>query len=482
MIRTFLYFCIAMSICHDAVANDLRDYVAAALTDNYALISSALGVEEQVHQLKVSRAGLLPNVNLSASYAWNRNTSFADNAADSQDRFDQQNYSLSLSQSLFDLETILGVKGARLSLSRKKLELERDRIDTMNNVINAYFGYLRAYAQHRTTHSELQSSNERVAQIRRSHELGNVARTDVFEAEADRARVISTLEVQENALELARQGLIEVSLLKGDPSRDIGDDIEIIPISKTAYQGWKNYTHHHNFDFLISQKQVETARNDVNARAARFAPNVSLNANYARSRSNNDGAMAPPMNGHSQSESVTLNLSAPIFAGGSNIYGLKAVRSAYKIARNDFLDTQNRVMTELNDAYLNVNSSVRSVAILQGAVELNRQSYKKIQKAYELGSRSLTDVAAAEAALFNAIRDYNNARYDYLIHLSDFHQINGSLNFAMVEELSSQMIAIEGVGGSEDQTIGAAVTPETKETIETGWRPILTQQTARRRP
>ena len=57
----------------------------------------------------------------------------------------------------------------------------------------------------------------------------------------------------------------------------------------------------------------------------------------------------------------------------------------------------------------------------------------------ELGSRSLMDVLNAERQLYAAVREYNNARYDYVFNTLSLKQVAGVLNAADLTSLTMFM-------------------------------------------
>ena len=54
----------------------------------------------------------------------------------------------------------------------------------------------------------------------------------------------------------------------------------------------------------------------------------------------------------------------------------------------------------------------------------------------ELGARSLMDVLNAERKLYGAVREYNNARYDYVFNTLSLKQVAGVLSTADLTSLT----------------------------------------------
>ncbi|UJF20372.1 TolC family protein (plasmid) [Vibrio sp. SS-MA-C1-2] len=63
-----------------------------------------------------------------------------------------------------------------------------------------------------------------------------------------------------------------------------------------------------------------------------------------------------------------------------------------------------------------------------------------MQRAYELGTRTVTDLLAADTKLFNSLRDYESARYDYVIELISLSQLRGGLTVSTIKKIMQLMI------------------------------------------
>ena len=429
-------FCMLASPAH---AMSLGDYVEAALENNYSLQSTTLSLESERLQQKITRGALLPSLRASSSVAYNRNKTINIGVPDAVDEFEQRNFSLSLSQTLFDVGVFLDQKASRIDLSRAELRTRSDTVRTINDTVNAYFGYLQALAQLRTTRLERETSRTRLTQIRRSFELGNVAKTDVLEAEANLEGVRGRIITQENDVRIALRALEEITLSNDTPSFDIRPNSIVQGLDLAETRAYKDNIADYNYDVLIADKDVESARNDLDASSAEFFPTLSLSASHSYSDSSAQGASTLPASGKSQSQSITVNASLPLFTGGTRIYGVKKAKADYRIARINYNDTRNRITADLDDALFNVNTNARSIAILRGSVTSSQQSYQSLKRAYELGTRSLSDLLGAEGDLYNAIRDYYNARYDYVINYTNLHQINGSLDREIIAAITADM-------------------------------------------
>lgn len=73
----------------------------------------------------------------------------------------------------------------------------------------------------------------------------------------------------------------------------------------------------------------------------------------------------------------------------------------------------------------------RRQAIISGNAALDAT-----QTGYEVGTRNVVDVLEAQRNLYRAVRDYNNARYNYIIDTLSLKLAAGTLSPRDLQELS----------------------------------------------
>ncbi|GAL16316.1 outer membrane efflux protein [Vibrio astriarenae] len=89
---------------------------------------------------------------------------------------------------------------------------------------------------------------------------------------------------------------------------------------------------------------------------------------------------------------------------------------------------------------MDINDLSQSVESYERIIRANYASYRGIQRAQQLGTRTITDLLAAESKLFNAVRDYQNTRYDYVINLINLEKSTGMLSLDSVQKLTNLMV------------------------------------------
>ena len=85
------------------------------------------------------------------------------------------------------------------------------------------------------------------------------------------------------------------------------------------------------------------------------------------------------------------------------------------------------------DAYLGVLSEISRVQALEQAVASSRTALEATQAGFEVGTRTIVDVLDAQFQLFQAITNFYQARYDYILNAMRLRQAAGILQVQDLE-------------------------------------------------
>jgi outer membrane protein len=71
------------------------------------------------------------------------------------------------------------------------------------------------------------------------------------------------------------------------------------------------------------------------------------------------------------------------------------------------------------------------------AITSAESALKATQAGYDVGTRNIVDVLVAQRTLFQAKRNFSNARYDYILSMMRLKQVAGQLSPEDVFKLSN---------------------------------------------
>ncbi|MEZ8943267.1 TolC family protein [Vibrio sp. 10N.247.311.12] len=435
---------LALSTTPSASATTLLEAVELGLQNNLSLRASDKGVEENEYNIGISRSKFLPSLNGAADTTWNENETLLSSVPDKTSSYNSNSYSLSLSQSIFNLSDIFKYGTAKLDFNIEEIKHENKIQSTISEIGSQYFEYLKNNAQIKATKVELKSSETREHQMRRNVELGNTAASELYEVIAQKEGVSNRLRTLQKDRRVILNGLSIQIQYPITPSQDIYESVPLKEINETEQRSIMDQALKLNNDLLVAKKNVERSRRSLKESGSNFLPTVSLSASYRHDDANNFDKTDITATGESNSTSVGLNLAVPILSGGSDYYGYQ--KSSTAIERTELLyqDSLYTTRNSVNTSVLNINDFSQSISSYENIIRANYASYKGIQRAYQLGTRTITDLLAAESKLFSALRDYESARYDYIIETIKLEQIKGILSIQSIESVMQLMSDIEG--------------------------------------
>jgi outer membrane protein len=122
-----------------------------------------------------------------------------------------------------------------------------------------------------------------------------------------------------------------------------------------------------------------------------------------------------------------FNVNIPIFNGHS-FGALRNEAQARALAQQQNLrDLQDRIVRDVNKAWLDANSGYQRLAVVQQLVDQATQALNLAQARYQLGLSSIVELTQAQLNLTQAQIEQVNAIYDYQTQLSGLNYQMGNL-------------------------------------------------------
>nr|WP_305907916.1 TolC family outer membrane protein [Methylomarinum sp. Ch1-1]MDP4520711.1 TolC family outer membrane protein [Methylomarinum sp. Ch1-1] len=261
-------------------------------------------------------------------------------------------------------------------------------------------------------------------------EVGLIAITDVYEAQAayDQARA-NEIEAA-NLLDDAKEGLRE---LIGDNQADLNPLHEKIILNRPEPDDislWANSAQNNNFNIVAQLNQAEVARKEIRLQQSAHLPTIDIVANY----NVQDNTSTFGLRGDTQSVGLQLNL--PIFEGGGVYSRTQQAQYDYQREKEDLTKVKRTVTRQVRNAYRGVLASLSRVKALTATVKSSQSALEASEAGLEVGTRTMVDVLAEQRNLFRSKRDYARSRYDYLINGIKLKEAAGSLSEADLQEVN----------------------------------------------
>ena len=317
-----------------------------------------------------------------------------------------------------------------------RAQFAADQQSLIIRVSEAYFSVLRAYDNLQTRDAEQRAIQRQLKQTHRRFEVGLLPITDVHEAQAvfDDAAV-NRLEAR-SALNIAFEGL---EVLTGENHQTLAGLKQGFSISNPdplSDQAWVDFAIGNNFQLKVAQLGRDAAYNSAKAAAAARLPVVSGRASYFDTDSDGTRYDAPfesQQDGHSFVISVTM----PIWLGGSVDAQRRQAKQRSIASSENYIAAQRNTVQAARSLYQLVLTNAARVKARKQSITSADSALQATQAGYEVGTRNIVDVLLAQRTLFQARRNYSNARYDYILSMMRLKEVAGQLSPQDIYQLNA---------------------------------------------
>jgi outer membrane protein len=144
--------------------------------------------------------------------------------------------------------------------------------------------------------------------------------------------------------------------------------------------------------------------------------------------------------------------------GGGTQAGVRQQRSLVNVAEQSLRTVRRDVRVNTRSLFRTVNTNIESASALKQTIISRRSALDATRAGYEVGTRNIVEVLDAERNYYVALRDFANARYDYVINTLSLKQAAGTLSPQDLIELnrwlSASALGIEALA-QEEATLDA---------------------------
>ncbi|HEY5719769.1 MAG TPA: TolC family outer membrane protein, partial [Gammaproteobacteria bacterium] len=263
-------------------------------------------------------------------------------------------------------------------------------------------------------------------------EVGLIAITDVHEAQARYDNVLFEEIRAQNDVDNAREALRVITAAYHGELADLAAELPLKRPEPGNIDDWVAAAQRDNLSLVAARHGVEVAREEIGIQRAAQLPTVDAIAAYAHSDDNADRLGR----GRLDSGRVGLELNLPLYTGGAIDSRARQAEARFLQASELLEQARRSVERQTRDAYRNVNAAISGVEALRQAVVSNQSALDATQAGFEVGTRTIVDVLDAQRDLFRAQRDYDLARYAYVLSTLTLQQAVGSLGGDDVEQVN----------------------------------------------
>ncbi len=356
----------------------------------------------------LARSALLPHFNAGASGGMYTGHVTGFGAQTISTGYHSDTFSVSLTQSLFDGQSLIALKqaGSRVQASEAALIYAQQVVAL--DVAGTYFGVLQAQADERVAQQQVVLLQGIYGQAEASLKVGTGDIIAVQEARAQLDTANAALMMATNAVAVAKSGLERLTHHPVGTLQDVRTLQATGPQPDTA-GAWvaaalKNQPllQQARATLRVSEQQVQYAER------ARW-PTLTLSGTGQHAA----GTLVPTV--AIDQVGASLNLSIPLFEGGHTRAGIQQAKALARVNREGLANAQDQIRLDAQTAFLNLKNSAAQYYAAEQSAASAKVSFAATRKGFEIGSRSIIDLLTATTQLASAQRTYYLALYTQLV-------------------------------------------------------------------
>ncbi|PWS55395.1 outer membrane channel protein TolC [Pseudoalteromonas sp. meg-B1] len=417
-----------------ANAEDLLQVFEIATANDPTVLKAKAQADAQSYQSDRAMSALLPQIGLTMSYTKSDSTSFRQSEdLSSLDKINAENdefsRGISLNQTLFDLGAwnSLGIADKQALQASGQYDFAKQNL--IVRVAEGYFNVLSAIDNLEFVQAEKRAIERQLEQTKQRYAVGLTAITDVHEAQAQFDNSVAQEIIANNAVETAREQLREITgkyhakldMLNTETFSTVKPSTPATDLVKIAKDK--------NLNLQVSKITVDIAKEQIELAKAGHYPKLTLNASYGDSLTDSElnGASFDDQP-RSDSTSIGLNFSVPLYSGGATVAATDQARAFYVAASQDFETDYRAVTRSVITSYNQVVSDIATFKALEQAVISAESALKATEAGFEVGTRTIVDVLISTQNLYNAKRNLADVRYRYVVSTLRLKQATGTLS------------------------------------------------------
>lgn len=452
----------ALAAQHVPAMNLVETY-EKALTYDSGIAESRATLQAEQAGIDVSRANLLPRLN---AFGDARHTDIdPDNA--SEDSYKTFSYGVELTQPLFRADAWFDFETSQIRSEAARARYNLAQQQLILDVAEGYFNVLRAADALTTAQATETAIGRQYEQAQERFDVGLIAITEVYEARASYDDSKSRRIAAESDLDIAREDLAR---LTGEYTEQLDNLRQEFPLARPAPANpteWEKIALGQNWEIQTALLELDASKSTLESRKAGHYPTLDLNASYGETDINGlgpggtgstagSGGATRSGNGTTTEGVISLTLNVPLYLGGGTQAGVRQQRSLVTVADQALNTVRRDVRVNTRSLFRQVNTNIESASALEQTIISRRSALDATRAGYEVGTRNIVEVLDAERDYYEALQNYANARYDYVVNTLNLKQSAGTLSpqdlMNLNRWLSASAPGIEALA-EDDETI-----------------------------
>lgn len=320
------------------------------------------------------------------------------------------------------------VSGQSVELAVEKAR--SSRLETVNQVKQAYFSCLLAKEAFKVYKSVYENALENLEQTQRKYNAQRASDLDLARAKTTLANAIPNVYDAESSVVLSLWQLKAVMGVSLDENIDVSGSLaDYADTMLYDIKASEDLSLDNNSTMRQLSIQAEQLASTVKMQQYAYLPTLALSFSYSMNAMTNDFNFSEYK--WSPYSMVGLSLQIPIFSGGKRYNAVRSakVQSAELTVQRENTERQLRISIR---QYLNqMETAMKSYSSAQSALESATKAYDIAQRSYNVGRSTLTDLNDAQLALTQASLTLSQAVYNFVTAKAN---LEGTLGADFIDE------------------------------------------------
>jgi outer membrane protein len=428
---------LAVLLACPARAENVVDVYLLARQNDSRFRSAEATYRADQERLPQARGALLPNISGQSSATRNDLDVTTDTNTVSQPggqaNFNSTQFSLSLTQPLYNSALFAGLRQARAEVRRAEAQFAAAKLDLIVRVAANYIAVLAAQDNVDLNAAQKAANGRQLEVVEGRLDVGLATITDVHQARARyEADVAGEIEAS-NTLRDARQGLREMTGKLINTVASLRKDAPLIEPDPPDVEKWVETAMVRNPSIIAARETAQISLEEIKRQRAGHLPTLDFVGN---ARSTDEQGSVSGTGVQTDRTEYGLQLNVPIYQGGRISAATREAGYRYGASQQDLETLRRSTERATRAAFLGVVGGASRVRALRQSVIAAESAVEAKREGFEAGINTNLEVLDAQRDLFLSATDLLRARYDYILNLLRLKQAAGLLSEEDLEKFS----------------------------------------------
>ena len=415
----------------------LNEAISSALHQNTSLIKSVNNLVTTEAAIKNAYGNLIPSLNFSSSFGWQRTSSSASTSVinyfgETQNlgasETDTRNFGMSLggNVTLFDgLATPANIEMTRMNLQSAKYDLEKMRQDIILQTVNLFVTIVNDEKLLNFQQEDLKYNQDLTNKIKEMYDLKMVTNSDLYSQDYQTSNSqFAYLQAKSNfdKAKISLLNYLSMDVLKDYSfqmdSTYLPGAVKYLDNMDIIYQTALN----NRSDYQSQRAKIISAEYSLTIARGGLYP--SLTGNYGFSTS----ATSPSELFTRKVYSLGLSLNFPIFSHWSTDYLIQTAQIALKNVNEDLAALDRQIKSDVKNAVIDLQTTKLQLEVSKSAVRSSKETWDIKKDSYILGTATFIDQQQAYRDYVQAMNNEITAESNYIFKQFGLLSAIGLLN------------------------------------------------------